>query len=379
VAGAARKAGAGAGVSELGALLARRIRAMGPLSLAEYMSESLLHPRLGYYATRDPLGARGDFITAPEVSQIFGELVGLWCADTWEKMGRPPSVIVAELGPGRGTLLADALRAWRGAPDFRRALSLHLVERSPVLRAAQRAALADAATHWHDDIAGLPDGPLIVVANEFLDALPIRQLVRGATGWHERRVALAGDGASLAFALDPGPSIDAAALVPAALADAPPGSPFETRPAALALGAALGARLAAQGGAALVVDYGHCPSACGDTLQALRRHRRHDVLADPGEADLTAHVDFAAFAEAAIAAGARAWGPVPQGAFLASLGMAERAARLLARAKPAQIAPIESGCRRLLDPGNMGTLFKALALADPGLPAPAGLAQEYVP
>jgi NADH dehydrogenase [ubiquinone] 1 alpha subcomplex assembly factor 7 len=378
VAGAAREAGSGAGVNELGALLARRIRAAGPLSLAEYMSEALLHPRLGYYATRDPFGARGDFITAPEVSQIFGELIGLWCADAWEKLGRPPSVVVAELGPGRGTLLADALRAWRAAPDFRRALSLHLVERSPVLRAAQRAGLADAAARWHDSIDSLPDGPLILIANEFLDALPIRQLVRGQAGWHERRVTLAGDGASLAFALDPAPSLDAAALVPGALADAPPGSLFETRPAALALGAALGARLAVQGGMALVIDYGHCPSACGDTLQALRRHRRRDALTEPGEADLTAHVDFAGFAEAAIAAGARAWGPVPQGAFRTALGMAERAARLLALAEPAQIAAIESGCRRLLDPAEMGTLFKALALADPGLSAPAGLAKEYI-
>jgi NADH dehydrogenase [ubiquinone] 1 alpha subcomplex assembly factor 7 len=378
VAGAAREAGRGAGVNELGEVLARRIRATGPLSLAEYMWAALLHPRLGYYATRDPFGARGDFITAPETSQIFGELIGLWCADAWEKLGRPPAVVVAELGPGRGTLLADAVRAWRAAPDFRDALSLHLVERSPVLRDAQRAALADAPARWHDRIDGLPDGPLILIANEFLDALPIRQLVRGATGWHERRVTLAGDGASLVFALDPTPSVDAAALVPAPLAEAPPGSLFETRPAALALGAALGARLAAQGGAALVVDYGHCPSACGDTLQALRRHRRHDALTEPGEADLTAHVDFAAFADAAIAAGARAWGPVPQGAFLASLGMAERAARLLAQAEPAQIASIESGCRRLLDPAEMGTLFKVLALADPSLPAPAGLTEEYV-
>jgi NADH dehydrogenase [ubiquinone] 1 alpha subcomplex assembly factor 7 len=223
-----------------------------------------------------------------------------------------------------------------------------------------------------------PDGPLILIANEFLDALPIRQLVRGQSGWHERRVTLAGDGTSLAFALDPTPSIDAPALVPKNLADAPPGSLFETRPAALALSTTLGARLAAQGGVALFVDYGHCPSACGDTLQALSRHRRHDVLTDPGEADLTAHVDFAAFADAAVAAGARAWGPVPQGAFLTALGIAERAAALMARAKPAQIASIESGGRRLLDPAEMGTLFKVLALAEPRLAAPAGFTKEYV-
>lgn len=360
-------------------LLARRIRATGPLSVADYMAEALFHPRHGYYATRDPLGARGDFITAPEVSQIFGELIGLWCADGWEKMGRPDPVILAELGPGRGTLMADALRALRVAPDFRRALRLHLVEASPVLRQAQAAALGAAEPHWHDSISGLPEGPLLLVANEFLDALPIRQFLRAADGWCERRVALAADGASLAFAVDPAPDIAAAALVPPAVREAPPGSIAETRPGALSLAATLGARLKATGGFALFIDYGYHPSACGDTLQAVRRHRRHDVLADPGEADLTAHVDFAAFAGAATAAGARAWGPVPQGQFLSALGLAQRAATLLKAAAPDDIAAIESACRRLIAPDEMGTLFKALALADPSLPAPAGFAEDHAP
>ena len=362
-------------MNALAEILARRIRATGPLAVSDYMEAALLHPRLGYYTTRDPLGARGDFITAPEVSQVFGELIGLWCAEAWERMGRPAAVILAELGPGRGTLMQDAVRALRLAPDFRRALSLHLVEASPALRRAQARTLADAAPRWHDGLAGLPDGPLILIANEFLDALPIRQLVRGMTGWHERRVALAQDGA-LTFALDPAPSDAVEALVPPALRAAPPGSVFEARPAAETLAAGLGARLAAQGGIALFIDYGHAPSACGDTLQALRRHRRHDVLAEPGEADLTAHVDFAAVATAARGAGARAWGPVPQGAFLAALGIAERAAALLARAVPSQLEAIESGCHRLIDRQEMGTLFKALALADPALPAPAGFAEE---
>ena len=378
MAGGAREAHAGEGVNALSRRLAQRIRTTGPITVADYMEAALLDPRHGYYTTRDPLGAGGDFITAPEVSQIFGELVGLWCADAWEKMGRPARVILAELGPGRGTLMADALRALRLAPDFRRALSLHLVETSPVLRRAQEAALTGHSPAWHDGIADLPRGALILVANELLDALPIRQFVRGEKSWHERLVALEADGEALAFALDPAPSA-AAALIPPALRGAAPGSLSEVRPAALSIATSLGARLAQQGGVALFIDYGHAPSACGDTLQALHRHRRHAVLADPGEADLTAHVDFAAFAEAARGAGARAWGPVPQGAFLTALGLVERAQALIAHAAPGQIAAIESGCRRLIDPAEMGTLFKVLALAHPELPAPAGFVREYAP
>ncbi|HKW52778.1 MAG TPA: SAM-dependent methyltransferase, partial [Stellaceae bacterium] len=196
-------------MSALAALLARRIREAGPLGIDEYMAAALTDPEHGYYATRDPLGTGGDFITAPEVSQIFGELIGLWCADTWARMGLPDPVILVELGPGRGTLMADMLRASRVAPDFRRALRLHLVETSPVLRRAQAAALAEAEPTWHDGIATLPHGPLLLVANEFLDALPIRQFVRTGDGWHERRVALGGDGA-FAFALDVAPDTGAA-------------------------------------------------------------------------------------------------------------------------------------------------------------------------
>jgi NADH dehydrogenase [ubiquinone] 1 alpha subcomplex assembly factor 7 len=366
-------------VPALDQLLIERIRAGGPLTIADYMAEALGHPLHGYYATRDPLGARGDFVTAPEVSQIFGELIGLWCADGWERLGRPDPVILAELGPGRGTLMADALRALRVAPDFRRALRPRLVETSPVLRRAQAAALADASPVWHESIAELPPGPLVLVANEFLDALPIRQFLRREDGWHERRVGLGEDGAALAFTLDPVPSAEAARLLPVSLRDAPPGSLFEARPAATALGRILGARLAAEGGLALFIDYGHFPSACGDTLQAQRRHRRHDLLAEPGTADLTAHVDFAAFAAAARGAGARAWGPVTQRAFLRALGIELRAARLIERATPAQAAAISSGCRRLIDPAAMGSLFKVLALSHPRLPAPPGFMEEAFP
>jgi len=363
---------AASGLNELGRLLARRIRLAGPLSVADYMAEALGHPLHGYYATRDPFGAGGDFITAPEITQIFGELIGLWCADGWVRMGRPDPVILAELGPGRGTLMADALRALRVAPEFRRALRLHLLETSPVLRQMQAKTLADADPRWHHSFATLPEGPLIVIANEFLDALPIRQFVRGEKGWHERRVALGSDGASLTFALDATASAAGAALIPTALGDAPPGSLVEVRPAALSLAVAIGKRFATEGGLGLFIDYGHGQSRCGETLQAVRAHHRHDVLAAPGDADLTAHVDFAAFAEAAASAGARAWGPLPQGAFLTALGLAERASALLKRATPSQARDIESACRRLIDPAEMGTLFKAMAIADPALSAPAG-------
>ncbi len=233
------------------------------------------------------------------------------------------------------------------------------------MRTAQARALEALSPMWHDDIAGVPHGPLLLVANEFLDALPLLQFVRRAGAWHERRVGLAPDGC-LRFVLDE---------VPAGLVlDAPEGAIRELRPGADELARDIARRIGATGGAALVIDYGYFPAACGDTLQAVRRHRRHDVLAEPGEADLTAHVDFAAFAAAASGAGARAWGPVPQGAFLGALGIEARAQKLIAHAEPEQAMLIRSGCRRLVDPAEMGTLFKALALTAEGAPAPAGFA-----
>jgi NADH dehydrogenase [ubiquinone] 1 alpha subcomplex assembly factor 7 len=351
--------------------LEARIAAAGPIGVDAYMEAALFDPRWGYYACRDPLGAGGDFITAPEVSQVFGELIGLWLAELWQRIGAPDPVILAELGPGRGTLLRDALRAARAVPAFRRAVRLHLVERSAVLRKAQAAALADAAPQWHAEVSTLPSGPLLLVANEFLDALPIRQFMRRADGWHERRVGLAAD-AGLAFIEDARPCADHA--VPASLADAPAGSLCETRPAALALARGLGTRLAASGGAALFIDYGHAASACGETLQAVRRHRPHAPLAEPGSADLTAHVDFAAFAEAA--AGAKIWGPVTQGGFLRALGIVARTEALLADASPEQARLLATGTRRLVDPAAMGRMFKVLALTRRDAPVPAGFAEE---
>ena len=355
--------------------IARHIRAEGPLSLAAYMAMALHDPQDGYYTRHSPIGAAGDFVTAPEISQVFGELIGLWCAALWEEMGRPDRVVLAELGPGRGTLASDLLRAAAMVPQFRHALDLTFVETSPVLRRAQEERLAQARPRWVERFEELPSGPLLLVANEFFDALPIRQFVRGHTDWAERHVGLDAAG-NLAFV--EGPESPAVAfLVPEPLrSTAPPGAVAEICPSALALAAALGRRLARGPGAALIVDYGTFPSIPGPSLRAVRRHHPVPVLADPGTADLSAHVDFAALAEAARAAGAAVRGPVPQGRFLAALGAEARLAALAARATPAQRRDLASGVRRLLDPREMGTLFKALAFASPGLPAPPGFAEE---
>jgi NADH dehydrogenase [ubiquinone] 1 alpha subcomplex assembly factor 7 len=267
--------------------------------------------------------------------------------------------------------MADALRAARVMPGFLDAARLHLVETSPVLRRAQEKLLRGHDLTWHETIATLPRGPALVIANEFFDALPIRQLVRTAEGWREKLVGLSAESDDLAFALSPA-GTPAAVLIPQALRDAPAGSLCEIGTAAHAVADALAARHVAEGGATLVIDYGYFPRALGDTLQALRRHRRHDPLEEPGGADLTAHVDFEGIAEAAGQAGARVSGPVPQGVFLQRLGIEARAERLLAGAGPGQAADIGLAVRRLIDPGEMGTLFKVLCIAAPGMPPPAG-------
>jgi len=358
-------------------VLARRIRTQGPLTVAEFMAEALGHPEYGYYATRDPLGRRGDFTTAPEISQIFGELIGLWCVDLWDRAGRPAPFILAELGPGRGTLMADAMRAARVMPEFLAALRLHLVETSPVLRQVQHRTLKRFAPSWHDSIASLPAGPLLVIANEFIDALPIRQLVKTDAGWREKLVGLSAEADALAFALAPGAS-PAIALVAAELRGAPAGSVCEVSPAGVAVVDGIARRIVTNGGAALIIDYGYVKRGCGDTLQAVRRHKRHDVLETPGEADLTAHVDFAALAETAAAVGARLWGPVTQGAFLQSLGLAARSERLLAGATPGQAADLGAASRRLIEPAEMGNLFKVLCFASSDMPMPAGFPPQAV-
>lgn len=370
----------------LAAALARRILLDGPVTLATYMAEALGHPRFGYYITRDPLGAAGDFTTAPEISQMYGELLGLWCADVWMRMGAPAPVALVELGPGRGALMADALRALKLVPPLRAALSVHLVETSPALRAKQAAALAPAVTGlaapvWHDSLDSLPDDrPLLVLANEFFDALPVRQAEKTADGqWAERLVdideaASAAAGAPrFRLVLEAGRGPGRHAVPDILRAAAPVGAVYEWSPATAGVAAALAARLAAQDGAALVVDYGYAGPALGDTLQALRRHAFAAVLDDPGEADLTAHVDFTALAVAADIGGAQAWGPVEQGPFLRQLGIDQRAAALAAAA-PAQAAAIAAAHARLTGDDQMGKLFKAMAFTGPGVEAPAGFA-----
>ncbi|HYZ26001.1 MAG TPA: SAM-dependent methyltransferase, partial [Geminicoccaceae bacterium] len=267
-------------------VFAEEIRRAGPLPIARFMSLALHHPTHGYYRTRDPLGAGGDFITAPELSQAFGEVIGAWLARAWLDLGQPAPFRLVELGPGRGTLIADLLRATRRVSGFREGLRLHLVETGARLRALQAERLADVEVSWHDAFADVPPGPLFLLANEFFDTLPVHQLVATGRGWAERRVALAGDG-RLAFDLAEPPSPFAAQLPAGA-----PGAVAEISPARAELARAIGRRVAADGGVALIVDYGAwADQPTGDTLQATRNHAPCDPLEAPGTADLTTHVD----------------------------------------------------------------------------------------
>ena len=351
-------------MTPLEALLIRRIRATGPIRLADYMAECLLHPQHGYYTTRPPFGAEGDFTTAPEISQMFGELLGLALAQAWLDRGAPAPFTLAELGPGRGTLMADILRATARVPGFHAAAQVVLVEASPALRDRQRATLGTHPVAWADTAGDLPEAPLFLIANEFFDALPIRQFTRDVAGWRETMVT-APD--RLAFArAAPAPI----AALDHRLADTSPGEVVEICPAAAPIMAEIASRIARHGGVALIVDYGGWRSR-GDTFQALRHHAFADPLAAPGEADLTAHVDFEALAQAAApCAGAC----VTQGALLAALGIAARSAALAARLTGPALESHLAATRRLTAPSEMGTLFKALALHAPGTPPPPGFA-----
>lgn len=353
--------------SELGGLIARRIALTGPISLADFMAEALGHPRLGYYRHATPVGAAGDFTTAPEISQMFGELLGAWLAERWLAMGKPTPVRLVELGPGRGTLMADALRATRGVPGFHAALDLHLVETNEPMRAAQHNALRGfapgIAPTWHERFDTVPEGPLLLVANEFFDALPVRQFHRTPRGWVERMVGVDQDGA-LRLALAPGIS-PFARLLPEAAVDAE----AEICEAGQALAAAIGDRIARHGGWALIIDYSGEMAGRAASLQAVRSHRGADILDRPGETDLSAHVDFAALAKAS---GVASFGPVGQGAFLRELGIAERSEALKRKATPEQVRAIDAASARLIAPEQMGTLFRVLALGDGKSAPPVG-------
>jgi len=345
-----------------------RIARNGPISIAEFMETCLYDPQHGYYNRRTPFGAAGDFITAPEVSQMFGELIGLWAAGVWQLMGAPDEVALIELGPGRGTMISDALRAARAAPAFRRAVSVHLIETSPDLRSQQRETLSgvdDVPMHWHATIDEVPVPPCIVLANEFFDALPIRQAERRPTGWHERTVAV-GAGGALVLTLARDPLPDLGPELPPAAAHARIGEIFEWRPWKIANDIA---RRAAEGGAALIIDYGHLESATGDTFQAVRSHRYANPLTSPGLTDLTAHVDFEALGKAAQEAGARVHGPIEQGTWLKRLGIEARAAVLIAKATESKRTDIAAALRRLTGtrPDQMGSLFKAIGFSAPAI------------
>ena len=344
-------------------LIIAQIRATGPLPLSDYMQLCLLHPKHGYYTNRQAIGAAGDFTTAPEISQMFGELLGLALAQSWLDQGAPAPFTLAEAGPGRGTLMADALRATRSVPGFHTALSLHLVEASPVLRAAQQAALQGYPVTFHDDLSALPASPLFLIANEFFDALPIRQFIRDGDGWRERVVGLE-DGA-LAFGLG------GRMMVPDLqdrLEDTSDGDVVELCQPARTAAAMIGDHIAQHGGVALIVDYGAARSN-GDTFQAVAAHERADPLANPGQADLTAHVDFGALAQATPSASSAL---TPQGVLLERLGITARAQALAAKLQGEALKSHIAAHRRLTHPQEMGTLFQALAFYRQGTPPPPG-------
>lgn len=361
-------------MSGLAELLRRTIEDRGPLDVGAYMQLVMGHPTLGYYATRDPFGREGDFITSPEISQVFGELVGAALAQRWLDMGSPSPVLLVEMGPGRGTLMADAWRATRAVPGFHEALRLRLIETSRRLRGLQAARLAGVPVEWHDDLAELPDDlPLLLVANELLDALPVRQFERSLSGWRERMVTLASSD-RLAFATAALRSPFHGALMERH-AGAPLGAVVELAPAREAVAAELARRLVSCNGLALLIDYGS-KRLDGPTLQAVRGHATADPLDSPGEADVSAHVDFGTLAETACSAGATAWGPMTQGEFLLRLGAEGRIARLCAGRPAERAGEVREAAERLIDPAQMGALFQVLALTGDATPPPGFTTDE---
>jgi NADH dehydrogenase [ubiquinone] 1 alpha subcomplex assembly factor 7 len=362
--------------SPLQSEIKKLIKSSGPMPVWRYMELCLTHPNYGYYISRDPLGREGDFTTAPEVSQMFGELLGLWVGSVWKAIGSPSLLRLIELGPGRGTLMADALRALRVLPPLYQALSIHLVEINPVLREKQKAALSGVRIiAWHDSLDQVPNGPAVILANEYFDVLPIHQAVKRETGWHERTVEI-DDGGKLAFGFAPDPMPRFEVLLPPLVRAAPIGAVFEWRSDTEIM--KIATRVRDQRGAALIIDYGHVRSDAGDTFQAIARHSFADPLKNPGQADVTAHVDFQALARAAEDLGARVHGPVPQGEFLKWIGIETRAVTLMAKASLEVSEDISSALKRLTGDGRgaMGSMFKVLAVSEPGLTSLAGLSGQ---
>lgn len=330
----------------------------GPMPIDRYMGLCLGHPQYGYYMRRDPFGARGDFITAPEVSQIYGELIGIWAIAAWAAMGKPAAFHLVEPGPGRGTLMSDIVRtARKAAPDFMAAAKLHLVETSPVLRGLQRQALGDGVT-WHNRFEEVPEGPMILVANEFFDAIPVRQFERRDGRWHERVIGIKDDALVLGLV---------AAEIGGLGKD---GDIIEFAPARNAIAMAMGERLARHPGAALIIDYGYLATQPADTLQAMRQHAYVSILESPGDCDLTAHVDFEALGKAMEQGGAAVHPALTQRDFLLAMGLEQRTAMLSASADPPTRAILQRQMTRLAEPSQMGNLFKILAATSPGLATP---------
>jgi NADH dehydrogenase [ubiquinone] 1 alpha subcomplex assembly factor 7 len=345
------------------------------------MALALIEPSGGYYANRDPLGAAGDFITAPEISQMFGELLGLWVASLRHEVGLSGAFRLVELGPGRGTLLSDALRALTSQPSLGEGLEIHLVEASPTLHAVQEQTLAPWRAQfpisWHRDFSTVPEGPMALIANEFFDVLPIRQYQMTPQGWAERLIGLAPNGDDFAFHLS-APSPLNALRIPERLRAAKEGEIAEVSSPALSITSEIARRLSEAPGGALIIDYGPAKTCLGSTFQAVKSHKRHDPLVAPGSADLTAHVDFQSLGEAAHAEGASVFGPLTQGEFLARIGIQARAARLSEKSSEQQRSDIASALKRLTDEGEMGTLFKVLALTSPGLSVAPGFSPDEV-
>ena len=360
-------------MTELLKILKSRIESEGPLTLAEYMTQALGNPEYGYYNKGDPLGGSGDFITSPEVSQMFGELIGMWTAICWQQLGSPSKINLVELGPGRGTLIADVLRAAMGVPGYFDAITLHLIENSLSMVKRQQRHLSTfrKSSQWHQTFEEVPDGPFILVANEFLDVLPIRQFVKVSGKWCERLIDFDSNRTCLCWTTSTF-GVSNEFEIPSSLNDCEDGVIWEVSPSIQNVIAAVSTAIRERRGSALFIDYGYVKQIGGDTFQAVRNHKYISPLEVPGDADLTAHVDFCAIKLVAEKNGVRVSGPITQNIFLRGLGIETRAERLMAKASTRQKWNIQTGLKRLIDENEMGVLFKVLALSHTEVVPPEG-------